>query len=42
MGEYDLRVKAGANISDVYYKYPLAFVFHIADNMATYLDEEKV
>ena len=40
MGEYDLRVKAGANISDVYYKYPLAFLFHIADNMATYLDEK--
>lgn len=40
MGEYDLRAKAGLSLSDIYYKYPLAFLFHIADNMATYLDEK--
>ncbi|MBQ3494645.1 MAG: hydrolase [Clostridia bacterium] len=40
MGEYDMRVKAGADLKSVYYKYPIAFLFHIADNMATYLDEE--
>ncbi len=42
MGEYDLRAKAGQNLSNIYYKYPLAFLTHIADNMATYLDEEVI
>ena len=42
MGEYDMRVKGGISLSDVYYKYPLAFLFHIADNMTTYLDEEII
>ena len=40
MGEYDMRVKGGQSLTEVYYKYPMAFLFHIADNMATYLDEE--
>ena len=41
MGEYDLRVKNGFyGIADVYYKYPVCFLVHVADLMATYLDEE--
>lgn len=40
MGEYDMRAKAGVSLSDIYYKYPHAFLIHIADNMATYLDEK--
>ena len=40
MGEYDMRAKAGYGLGDIYYKYPNAFLTHIADNMATYLDEE--
>lgn len=40
MGEYDMRAKAGVSLSDIYYKYPTAFIFHIADNMTTYLDEK--
>ena len=39
MGEYDMRAKAGMSLSDIYYKFPNAFLTHIADNMATYLDE---
>ena len=40
MGEYDARVKGGVSLTDIYYKYPLAFIFHISDNEATYLDEK--
>ena len=40
MGGYDMRVKAGFNLSEVYYTYPTAFLINIADNMATYLDEK--
>ncbi len=39
MGEYDMRAKAGVSLTDIYYKYPLALLFHIADVEATYLDE---
>ena len=39
MGEYDMRAKAGVSLSEIYYKYPLVLLFHLADNMATYLDE---
>lgn len=39
MGEYDMRVKGGVSLSEIYYKFPLAFLFHLADNMSTYLDE---
>lgn len=40
MGEYDPRVKGGSfQVSSVFYKYPLSFLFHVADLMATYLDE---
>ena len=40
MGEYDVRAKGGVSLSDIYYKFPHAFLTHLADNMATYLDEE--
>lgn len=41
MGGFDPRVKDfSLMLSNVYYKYPTAFIFHIADNMATYLDEK--
>lgn len=41
MGEFDPRVKGGSfALSDAYYKYPICFLFHIADLMATYLDEK--
>lgn len=40
MGEYDPRVKGGSfQIASAFYKYPICFLFHIADLMATYLDE---
>lgn len=41
MGEYDQRVKNGNySVGDVYYKYPNCFLLHVADLMATYLDEK--
>ena len=41
MGGFDPRVRErSVRLQDVYYRYPIAFIFHIADNMATYLDEE--
>lgn len=41
MGGFDPRVRErSVRLQDVYYRYPIAFLFHIADNMATYLDEE--
>ena len=40
MGEYDQRVQNGNySIADVYYKYPICFLLHVADLTATYLDE---
>ncbi len=40
MGGFDARVKEMSSIlRSVYYKYPVAFLAHIADIMATYLDE---
>ncbi len=40
MGAFDARASMnGFILSDVFYKYPTAFLFHIADYMATYLDE---
>ena len=41
MGGFDLRVKAGASLSEVFHRYPTALLFHMADNMATYLDEDR-
>ena len=41
MGGFDARVQGGSYaMSAAYYKYPIAMLFHIADMMATYLDEE--
>ncbi len=41
MGEYDIRTKNGSYMmSDVYYKYPVCFLMHVADLTATYLDEK--
>ena len=41
MGGFDPRAKDfSLMLSNVYYKYPTAFIFNIADNMATYLDEK--
>ena len=40
MGEFDDRVKGGSgSCSKAFNKYPLAFLLHIADLMATYIDE---
>ena len=40
MGGFDMRVKGGSYaISDAYYKFPRAFLIHVADMQATYLDE---
>ena len=41
-GGFDDRVKGGSfALSDAYYKFPNAMIFHTADLMATYLDETK-
>ncbi|MBR4124068.1 MAG: HD domain-containing protein [Clostridia bacterium] len=43
MGGFDLRVKGGSySIADAYYKFPAAFLIHVADMQATYLDEHIV
>lgn len=40
MGGYDTRVLGGSYaLSSAFYKYPVAFLFHLADLQATYLDE---
>ncbi len=42
MGGYDKRVAGGdMSIANAYYKYPICTLTHIADIMATYLDEER-
>lgn len=42
MGGFDARVKGGAyGLSDAYYKYPTAVIFHTCDMLATYLDETR-
>lgn len=41
MGEFDIRVQNGSYlISDVFYRYPICFLLHLADLTATYLDEK--
>lgn len=41
MGGFDTRVQGGSySMSGAFYKFPLALLFHMADMMATYLDEE--
>lgn len=40
MGPYDERAKGGSFAFDqAFHKYPLCFLTHVADSMATYLDE---
>ena len=40
MGGFDQRVMGGSySLSDAFYMFPAAFIFHISDNQATYLDE---
>ena len=42
MGGFDARVRGGAyGLSDAYYKYPTAVLFHTCDMIATYLDESR-
>ena len=42
MGGYDKRVAGGdMSIANAYYKYPICTLTHIADVMATYLDESR-
>ena len=42
MGGFDARVKGGSySISDAFYRYPVAVIFHTADTLTTYLDETR-
>lgn len=42
MGAFDARVKGGSfALSEAFEKYPLAIFTHVADMMASYLDEER-
>jgi hypothetical protein len=42
MGGFDMRVKGGSySLSEAYYKFPLATIFHTCDMLSTYLDETK-
>ena len=42
MGGFDARVKGGSySLSEAYYRFPLAPIFHTCDLLATYLDEER-
>lgn len=42
MGAFDARVKGGSySLSDAFYKYPNAVIFHTTDMLTTYLDEER-
>ena len=42
MGAFDTRVKGGSKeLSQVWERYPLAFLLHIADMEATWLDERR-
>ncbi len=40
MGCFDPRSANSNVLSDVFYKYPIVYLFHIADYMASYLDEK--
>lgn len=42
MGGFDARVKGGSYaLSEAFYKFPLAVLFHTCDMIATYLDETR-
>lgn len=40
MGGFDPRAQYGSDLSEAYYRFPAALLFHIADLEATYLDEK--
>lgn len=41
MGGFDMRVQGGSySISDAFYEFPVALIFHLSDLEATYLDEQ--
>ena len=42
MGAFDARTQHSGILSEVFYRHPVAFLFHIADYMTTYLDESIV
>ena len=42
MGAFDSRTANSSILPEVFHRYPVAFLFHIADYMATYLDETSV
>ena len=43
MGGFDARVKGGdMSLAKAYYKYPICTLMHVADVMATYLDETSI
>ena len=42
MGGFDARVRGGGfGLSEAYYRFPLAVIFHTCDMLATYLDETR-
>lgn len=42
MGGFDMRIKGGSySIADAFYRFPNAFLFHVADLESTYLDESR-
>ncbi|MDR0975953.1 MAG: HD domain-containing protein [Christensenellaceae bacterium] len=42
MGAYDSRADYGNALGQAFKLYPIALLFHIADNMSSYLDEKTV
>ncbi len=42
MGAFDARSQNSGTLAEAFYRFPIAFLFHIADYMATYLDEKIV
>ncbi len=42
MGAFDPRAEHSSILSDVFYRHPIAFLFHLADYMASYLDETVI
>ncbi len=42
MGGFDPRAQNSNMVPAVFYRYPIVFLFHLADYMATYLDEKII
>lgn len=42
MGAFDSRSTNTSVLADAFYRFPIAFLFHVADYMATYLDEKII